>query len=190
MGAGAGDAVSTLANILGYQALWFVAVWGAGRGLWWPAVLALLPFAAWTLLQHDTRAELRLMAAVLPLGLAMDSLMAASGLLHYAAPVPSTQLAPLWIAAIWAAFSLTLRHTFRFLFDRPWTAALFGAIGAPLAYLGAARGWGAVTFGHGEPAALAALAAMWALALPGMLALARRAGTYSTTGLRRGDAHV
>jgi hypothetical protein len=173
--------VNVWLNVVGYQIVWFIAVWGAGRGLWWPAALAMLPFAAMVLRDPERRSDLQLMALVVPLGCAMDSLMAASGLLHYAAPVPSPHLAPLWIAAIWCSFALTLRHTFRFLFRRPVLSALFGGIGGPLAYLAAARGWQAVQFGEGPLPGLIALAVMWAFALPLMLRLAQRIETRATT---------
>ncbi len=162
------------ANIIGYQLMWLAAVWGAGHGLWWPGVAAAAVFVTWGLARRGARTDLVLMAFVVPIGCAMDSLLAASGLVAYGAPVPSVHLAPLWIAAIWCSFALTLRHTFRFLFGRPLLAALFGALGAPLAYLGAARGWSAIAFGHGPWPALAALAALWALAMPLMLYIATR----------------
>lgn len=183
--------MNTLANIVGYQAMWLVAIWGAGHGLWWPGPLAALPFVGWVLARHGARTDLLVMVFVVPLGCAMDTFMAASGLMHYAAPVPSHVLAPVWIATIWCCFALTLRHTFRFLMGRPWLAALFGAIGAPMAYLGAARGWQAVTFDGSPWPALATLAALWAVAMPLMMhvavALERRGPALPAS---RGDAHA
>ncbi len=175
------------ANILGYQAMWLVAIWGAGHGLWWPGPLAALPFMAWVLLRHGAATDLKLMVFVVPLGFAMDTLMAATGLLHYGAPVPSANLAPVWIVTIWCCFALTLRHAFRFLIGRPVLAGLFGALGAPLAYLGAARGWDAVTFGHGILPALLVLGVMWALAMPLML---HRAARLEHLPPQLGKAHV
>jgi hypothetical protein len=181
--------MNTWLNIIGYQCVWLVAVWGASHGLWWPAALAMLPFAGWILAREGAQIDLMVMACVVPIGVAMDSLMAATGLLDYAAPVPSTHLAPLWIVAIWMSFSLTLRHTFRFMFGKPLLAAAFGALGAPLAYLGAERGWQAVQFGHGMLAALASLAALWALAFPVMIFLARRLEQH-TPEMVSGEHHV
>jgi hypothetical protein len=191
MASGLGERVKTWINIIGYECVWLIAVWTASHGLWWPAALAFVPFAAWVLTAYPgASTDLKLMAWVVPIGVAMDTLMAATGLLHYAAPVPSTQLAPLWIVAIWASFSLTLRHTFRFLFGRPWLAAIFGAIGAPLAYLSAERGWQAVQFGHGMWPALGVLALLWAFALPIMLTLAKRLENHSPNAIPAGEAHV
>jgi len=182
--------MNTLANVAGYQLMWLAAIWGAGHGLWWPGLLAAVPFAAWVLARPGALVDLKLMAFVVPLGCLMDSILAAGGLLHYAAPVPSTHLAPAWIASIWCCFALTLRHTFRFLMGRPWRAAVFGALGAPLAYLGAARGWQAVAFAHGTTPALAALAAMWALAMPLMLQLAVALENHRSPLKIHGDAHA
>ena len=53
-------------------------------------------------------------------------------------------------------------------------ACAVGAIGGPLAYWGAARGWQAVQFEPPAWRATAALAAGWALALPALTAGARR----------------
>ncbi len=182
--------MNTWANVIGYQLMWLVAIWGAGHGLWWPGPLAAAPFVAWVLARPGAITDIKLMAFVVPLGVLMDSILAASGLVGYGAPFPSTHLAPLWIAAIWCCFALTLRHTFRFLMHRPWLAALFGAIGAPMAYLGGARGWQAVAFTHGTWPALAALAAMWAVAMPLMLHLAVALEKHRSPLNIHGDAHA
>lgn len=182
--------MSTLGNVIGYQLMWLAAIWGAGHGLWWPGPLAAAPFVLWVLARPGFATDLKLMALVVPLGCLMDSILAASGLVSYGAPVPSAHLAPVWIATIWCCFALTLRHTFRFLMGRPWLAALFGAVGAPLAYLGGARGWQAVDFAHGMAPALAVLAAMWAVAMPLMLHVAVALEKHRSPLKIHGDAHA
>ena len=162
-----------LISFLGYQGVWLAAVGGAGHGLWWPGPLALIPFAVWQIAANPRpHAELRLMLVVGLMGCLLDSAFAANSVLAFAAAVPSPTLAPVWIVAIWMAFALTLTTTFRFLDERPWLAALLGALGAPLAYLAAAHGWGAVSFPRGEAIAVVALAAGWVLALPASLSIA------------------
>ena len=44
-----------IGNAVGYQAVWFAAVIGAGRGLWWPAVAASAVFVAWQVALSDRR---------------------------------------------------------------------------------------------------------------------------------------
>jgi hypothetical protein len=164
-----------LANFAGYQLVWFCAVIAAGRGLAWPGVLAAAAFIVWQLAVSEQRgADARLLLVALPTGALIDGALAASGAAAYAAPWPSTAFAPVWILGLWCAFAMTLTHTLRFLHGRIALAALFGAIGGPLAYLGAARGWGAVEFAPPRWPALAWLALGWGVAMPVLAQLAQR----------------
>lgn len=161
-------------TLLAYQATWFVAVIGAGHGLWWPGVAAAALFAAWRLAVSPQRAlELRLVLAALALGLLLETLWVRSGLLEYRAGWPWLD-APGWILALWLAFALTVLPLLGYLQRHLGLAALFGAIGGPLAYWGAARGWGVARFPDPAWHGLLALGAGWALAMPLLAWLARR----------------
>lgn len=159
-------------NAVSYQLVWLAAVWGASHGQGWLGPVALLPFALLHLRQPDGHVDAWLVLAAGTLGSLLDTLYAASGAIAYAAPFPSAHAAPLWIVALWAAFALTLRHSLRWLRGRWLPTILFGALGAPLAYLAAARGWQAVGFPHGAGIALITLALAWACALPALFWLA------------------
>lgn len=168
-------------NLIGYQIVWFSAVIGAGRGLWWPgvsaaAIFVTLHFALCRQTPAQRAVDLRLMSVALVCGLIMDGGLARSGLVDYAADplaLPSGS-PPLWILSIWAAFALTLRHSMTFLLGRPLLALLLGAVGGPLAYLGAARGWGAIVFAEPRWMAIIALTIGWAIAIPLLTTLASR----------------
>lgn len=165
-------------NLLGYQASWFIAVIGAGRGLWWPGVVAALAFVAWqSAIAVDRRRMFAVLAVALFVGAIIDGALAYGGMLRYAAATPSLPAggAPLWILGLWLAFAVTLQRSLAFLQRGRWLAAAFGAIGAPLAYLGAAHGWEAVVFAAPSWPALLALAGAWALALPLLATIARPA---------------
>ncbi|MGL6289111.1 MAG: DUF2878 domain-containing protein [Silanimonas sp.] len=163
-----------IANVLGFQAVWFASVMGAANGLPWAGPVAACAYAAahlaWT---PDRRGDLRMLGIALPMGLVADSLLAISGILAFASPWPSTLVAPVWILAMWAGFALTLNHSMAFLRGRWLAAAVFGAVGGPLAYWGAARGFDAVDFGLGLPVAMLALAVTWGVAMPALYALQR-----------------
>jgi len=169
------DWLPTAANIVGYQLAWVACVAGAGNGMAWLGPVAALAFVAGTLALGGKRnADLRALALAVPMGLAMDSMFAASGWLNYAQAWPWPQLAPSWIWALWAAFAMTLNHSLSFLDDRPWLAALFGLVGGPLAYWAAAGTFGAVEFGAPLAWIIAALALAWALLMPLLITLNRR----------------
>ncbi len=166
--------MNKLAILLAYQATWFAAVIGAGQGRWWPSVLCAALFALWRLAVSPQRAlEMQLVLAALAIGLVLENLWVGSGLLTYAAPCPWAG-SPAWILALWLAFALVIVPLLGYLHRRLWLAAAFGAIGGPLAYLGAASGWDTVRFSEPRWHALLALGAGWALAMPVLAALAAR----------------
>lgn len=173
--------MSVWANLVGYQIVWFAAVIGAGRGLWWPGAVAAMLFVVAHLSLHPQaragrHADLRLMLVAVVCGLLLDGTLALSGFARYAAATPALPHggAPLWILAMWAAFALTLRHSMSFLHGPAGTALVFGLVGGPLAYLGASRGWQAIVFDTPAWPALLWLAIGWGLAVPLLTRLAVR----------------
>lgn len=164
--------MAILCNAVGYQLVWLIAVAGAARDRQWWGVAAAAVFAGLVLLHSRQRAaDLLLVAIALALGLLLDGGLALSGWLQYAAAQPALA-APAWILAIWAAFALTINHSLGFLQGRPAWAGLIGAIGGPLAYLAAARGFAAVEFAAPAYRAVCVLVLAWAIALPLLAELA------------------
>lgn len=163
------------ACLIGYQLVWFCAVIGAEHGLAWPGVAAMLTYASLQLgLLRNYRTDLSLMAAAIVMGGVVDGGLAYLGLARYGAAWPSATFAPVWILSLWATFSMTFTVSLVYLQKRFWTAVLFGAIGGPLAYLSASRGFHVVTFTAPAWRGLLFLGAGWALATPLLAWLAGR----------------
>ena len=161
-------------SLIAYQLVWFAAVIGASHGRAWPGVAAMLVYVGGQLLvTRQRRADLRLIPVALVLGSLLDGALAWSGLARYAAPWPSAMLAPAWILALWISFALTFTQSLAWLQQRPVMAVLLGAIGGPLAYLSAARGWHVVDFAAPAWRGLLVLGIGWALATPVLAWLAR-----------------
>lgn len=162
------------ASLAGYQLVWFTSVIGAGRGLAWPGIIAALLYAAAQLgAAHRYRADLSLMAMAIVMGLVFDGGLIHAGLARYAAQWPFSWVTPAWILALWTSFSLTFTQSLAYLQTRLWLAALLGAVGGPLAYFGAQRGWQAITFADPSWRALLYLSAGWGLATPALAWFAR-----------------
>lgn len=161
-------------NLLGYKLVWLALVIGAGHGRPWPGVAAASSFVVLQLWFSRHRvADVRLLATGLLLGLLIDTGLAWSGSLAYASAWPSP-VAPIWILALWGPFAMTLTQSTAYLQGRPWLATSFGAVGGPLAYLGAASGWRSVTFQQPAWHGIACLALAWGIAMPLLASLARR----------------
>ena len=69
---------------------------------------------------------------------------------------------------------MTLNHSMAFLRGRPMLAGVLGAVGGPMAYLGAARGFEAVVFTPPGWRAIALLAVGWSIALATLAVLSQR----------------
>lgn len=165
-----GTVPAWLPNLASFQAGWWAVVLGAAAGQPGLGIGLVVLLLAWHLARvRPFLKEAALVGLAAMLGLAFESLLQASGWVAYVGG-SSGLLAPLWMAALWANFAITLNVSLRPLQGRPWLAAGLGAVGGPLAYLGGA-GLGAMTF-HDLGAGLAALVVAWALLTPLLLALA------------------
>lgn len=170
--------MTIVANALLFQAGWFAAVLGAAGDLPWIGVLAVAVVAA----VHLARAarplpELALLGLAVAAGAAFETLLVQSGWLRFEGGMIAAGTAPLWMVALWANFATTLNVSMRLLRSRLLLAALFGAIGAPLAYYAGAR-LGAVDLVATLPALLA-IGAGWLVLCPLLFAAARRLDGYA-----------
>lgn len=154
----------TLINIAAYQAAWFACVLGAANQLSWMGTAIALSIA----LIHVVRAqnaevELKLIGIAVVLGLAIDSGLSSARLVEFNTGVLIDGVTPHWMLALWVAFATTLLHSLHWLMKRPAWAALFGALGGPLAYYAGVK-MGAMSVTAGA-ASFVAIGATWALAM-------------------------
>ncbi|WP_036113086.1 MULTISPECIES: DUF2878 domain-containing protein [Luteibacter] len=155
-------------TFIAYQALWFAVVVAAGHDRGWLACAACLAFVLWQSIASAERAVVwRLAFLAVLLGMLVDGGATVAGVVRYAAkdPMPFPGGPPCWILGLWASFAVTLPGPMRWLSGRPVAAALLGAIGGPLSYAGAQRGWSAVTFPAPVWQGYAWLAVSWAVAM-------------------------
>lgn len=154
------------------QSAWWWAALLAAHGQ--AALAAALPLAVVALhlaLRPDARAAVLAAALGAALyGVATDALLVALGLLAF----PVGGAPPAFMVALWAVFGAGLTASLRALAGwPPGAVAIAAAVAGPLAYRAGAA-LGALQLSGGG-AAMAAIAAQWALGLPLLAALARRA---------------
>ena len=115
------------------------------QGAWWACVLLM----GWTgpalmfafvivhlaIVRAQWRHEAILVIASTAIGLALDNALAWSGSVTYVGDL-LIGYCPLWLAAIWAGFGATLRHSQQVLVRSLPIALATGFAGGPLAYLG------------------------------------------------------
>jgi len=160
-------------NFIAFQMAWFACVLGGAndRALVGTMVVGAVIGLHLALAQRALP-EALLIAVAAVIGLVWDSWMVAFGLMSYSTGNLAPGLAPYWIVAMWALFATSLNLSMAWLKGRPWLAALFGAVGGPLAYLAGARLGG---LQMSDPVlALGAQALGWAVLLPVLTRLAAR----------------
>jgi hypothetical protein len=170
--------VKNLGNFLLFQLGWFACTDAAAAGRMW-----LGPFVAATAVAlhlalvsppKDHRRELTFIFLVGLLGTLIDTGLHRVGVTHY----PSSEahwpwlIVPPWISALWVLFATLPFHSLRWLAGRPWLAALLGAIGGPLSYLGGVK-MGAVGVGEMPLLTWGGLALEYAVVTPLLLWPAR-----------------
>ena len=160
-------------NFVLFQAAWFACVLGAANGMPWLGVIATIFVVAWHLIQaKDAKSEAILLIITLFIGATFDQLMHSTNLIHYQSHGWSDTIVPAWILALWAGFMTALNVSLRWMQGKWLVAILFGTIGGPLAYMGAAR-LGAVNL-NVYPQSYLVLSVGWAILTPVLLILAKR----------------
>lgn len=127
-------------NLTLFQIAWFAAVLGAAKEAPWLGPLVMVPVLAVHLsLTDDRQRELKLLLAAGLLGFLYDTALVNAGVfspLQHLVPRP---FSPPWMVGLWMNFAATLNVSMVWLRGRYLLAAVFGAIGGPLAYYGGAK---------------------------------------------------
>ena len=160
-------------NFILFQIGWFACVIGAAKQMPWLGVATVLAIVIWHLTQaKQAKKELQLLIIALVIGGTFDQIMLNHQLITYQAHGWSSMLVPVWILALWAEFVTVLNVSLRWMKGRWLVAALFGAIGGPLAYMGTEK-LGAVTLNH-LPISYVVLSVGWACLTPLLLKLSQK----------------
>jgi hypothetical protein len=158
--------IKAIANFILFELAWFAAVIGGAHG-WpimgtFPAILVVAIHLASN--RPRLKHEAMLVLGVTALGVIVETAFILFGTLHYARTSGNAVLPPIWITALWFAFSTLPHGSLGWLSGRMWPQLLLGAVFGPLSYLGGVR-LGAATMGEPIVISLAAIGCGWALAM-------------------------
>ncbi len=154
----------------GFQLVWLTCALGAAQGRNAPGVIvAGLFIGAALAMKRSPSSECIAILASGAVGFIAESALMVAELVRFAAPWPSSQLAPAWIVALWLAFGATL-SSMASLLGRSLVikASVIGFVAGPLAYWAGAR-LGALEMTGSAPLTYLAIALIWSVALPFLL---------------------
>jgi hypothetical protein len=119
----------TLTNVLLFQVGWFVCILFASQ---WAVLYTLVAGCVhfyWS--QTRVRDAIAVVLCLL-IGVVHDSVLIHAGLIRF---VESSLWPPLWLMCLWLLLGITLNHSLRWVYERPYWSAMLGAISGPLSYL-------------------------------------------------------
>ena len=164
--------ISRIANVVIFQAGWWMAILGGGSGYpWFGSVLVLGLVSVNISLSVNPRATVRTVVVVALFGTLLDSVLSAAGILRFADNPFAPWFCPPWLVAIWCLFATTLNSSLEWLVGRDCLTALVGGIFGPLSYA-AGQAMGALSLGPSTLVAVTVLAALWSMLLPVLVRLA------------------
>lgn len=165
-------------NFIQFQVAWFAIVLSAAAEQPFLGVAVVVLFTVIHLIVATRPvAEGLFLLLVGLLGWLWESLLLGTGLIQYTATSGDELMAPLWIAALWLNFASTLNYSLAWLRGRTALAAVFGAVGGPLAFF-AGEKLGAVSFTN-SALILTIIAVGWMILTP---LLVRAASVWGYNG--------
>ena len=164
---------ASVINFVAFQSAWFAAVLGAARGMPWLGVVAVsLALALHLAISPGRKGEIRIAMAAAAMGFCVDSALVATGVFTPVPYVFPRQFSSLWMVMLWVNLATTLNASMAWLRGRYLLAAVFGAIGGPMAYYSGAR-LGGMTRPPGTEG-LVWIGIAWTLAMPLLFGIAKR----------------
>lgn len=120
--------IKTIANAAIFQVGWFLSV---VYGNVIAALVFTVAIVVYSVFYLKARSEIVLIASIIGLGYAGDTLLGSLGILVY----PSGLVfPPFWMVTLWLLFAMTLPWSLRWIVERRFWFVLFSTIGGPLSY--------------------------------------------------------
>ena len=168
-------------NFILFQIGWLSCVMGgASSSYHWFGVAVVTAIIAVHLARSYTISnEIMLIVIATLLGTSWDRVLMGAGLLAFNNGVVFDAIIPFWMVAMWALFATTLNVSMQWMKNRYLLAAVFGAIGGPVAYYAGHR-LGAVEFSQ-VSTSLLVVGAGWAVIMPLLMHLSIRFNGYRET---------
>lgn len=160
------------ANFIWFQTIWFLVIFTQYEFIW---VIGLL-FIAFFLISPAKLRDGVLMLVIVMLGTLIDSGLTLANIFSFESAAYVVPI-PLWLVALWGAFSLTLPYSLNYLQTKGWLCVLLGAVFGPISYWAGER-FGAVIFPKSLWWTLFILAVVWATLFPLSMVIARYVETF------------
>ena len=154
-------------NGVTFYIYWWVSLWGASVGKFCIGpLLAVSYFILHFILITNRKKELKYMLFCILTGIIFESILLYSGFVTYKGIFNNTyNIVPIWPIVLWAGYSLTVFHSFKYIKGNYFISFILGAFFAPLIHI-SGNTLGAITFNYNFYRSYLILMAMWSICFP------------------------
>lgn len=146
-------------NILLFQVGWLVCILCGSQWALIYTVGALCVHFGWSRQRHEDLVAVVLCVAI---GLVHDLILIRTGHILFA---ESALWPPLWLVCLWVLMGITLNHSLRWIYERPFWAAALGAVSGPLSYMAGVK-LSSAQWSSPVTEVIPIIAFLWLLVLP------------------------
>lgn len=166
--------LSKVCNFIAFQLAWFACILGAGNGIPWLGVIAVLV----SVLVHLALTQRRnlfsfLLASALLIGFLFDGSMMLIGVLSFPDHATLITPVPFWMLMMWVNLATTIPISLNWLKKRYALAAVFGFVGGPGAYYTGMK-LEAVQLASEVVRSLLLIGLEWSIAMPLLMLVAEK----------------
>ena len=124
-------------NGLSVYVYWWACFWGASIEKYYIGpLLATMYFVFHFYVIENKQKEFKYMLFCIFFGFFLESLFYYTGFMNYKGIFPQKySIVPLWVIVLWAGYSLTVFHSFKWIYQRYYLSLFLGGIFAPLIYV-------------------------------------------------------
>ena len=153
-------------NIVALNVVWFAAVLGAAKGLYWLGPISLI-LSLYLQFKDDLKnpSLLKFFLFVGLVGFLADSAMILTGAISFECCSLLPQSYPLWMLSLWISFATALFSSLAWLRTKLTLGSIIGCIGGALAYYGGYK-LGPISLATDTQNALLIIGMIWAIAMP------------------------
>ena len=152
-------------NAVTFYIYWWLSLWGASIGNFYIGpIVTISYFVLHFIIVKEKNKEFKYLLFCICIGIIFESILLYSGFLSYKSMIDFFAV-PIWVIILWAGYSLTVFHSFKYLKGRYLLSLVLGAFFAPLMHISGGK-IGAIILNYDNFTSYFILMVMWSVFLP------------------------
>ena len=152
-------------NGIMFYTYWWLSLWGASIGNFYIGpIVAISYFILHFIIVKEKIKELKYLSLCVCIGFIFESILLYTGFLSYKSMM-NFFIVPIWVIILWAGYSLTVFHSFKYMKGRYFLSLIIGALFAPFMHISGDK-IEAIILNHDILTSYFVLMLMWSVFFP------------------------